>query len=95
MDLKHINDRIVCEETLEEARQVVEWFQAGPSVAWPDCSIWKPEFEFVCEIARKLSVDDLAYIIAYHRQFDDDRRRLDHMESRLNDRKNHQEEPFW
>ncbi len=71
MDMKHIENRLVSEEALEEARQEVEWFQAGPSDAWPDCSIWKPEFEFVCEIARKLSVDDLAYFIAYLRRMYD------------------------
>ena len=73
MDLKHIKHRVVCEEALEEARQEVEWFQAGPSDAWPDCSIWKPEFECICEIARKLSVDDLAYFIAYFRCVQEDR----------------------
>ena len=77
MDLKHIKHRVVCEEALEEARQEVEGFQAGPSDAWPDCSIWKPEFEFVCEIARKLSVDDLAYFMAYLRVHDDYPRHLD------------------
>jgi hypothetical protein len=92
MDLKHINHRIVCEETLEEARQDVERIQAGPSVSWPDSSIWKPEFEFVCEIAGKLPADDLAYIIAYVRQCDEDGRQLDYIECRLNARKNDQEE---
>ena len=84
MDLKYINHRIVCEEALEEARQEVERLQAGPSVAWPDSSVWKPEFEFVCEIAGKLSVDDLAYIIAYVRQCDENRGLLDYIECRLN-----------
>ena len=95
MDLKHINHRIVCEEALEEARQEVEWFQAGPSVAWPDSSVWKPEFEFVCVIAGKLSADDLAYFIVYLRQLNDERGQLDSIERRLNARKNDQEEPFW
>ena len=95
MDLKHINHRIVCEEALEDARQEVERFRAGPSDAWPDCSIWKPEFEFVCEIARKLSADDLAYFIAYLRQNDDDCGQLDHIERMHNARKNDQDELPW
>ena len=95
MNLKLINHRTVCESELERARQDVECLQAGPSVAWPDSSIWKPEFKFVCEIASKLSVDDLAYIIAYVRQCDEDRRQLDYIERRFNARKNDQEELFW
>ncbi len=95
MDLKHINHRMVCEEALEKARQEVERIQAGPSVPWTDSSVWMPEFEFVCEIASKLPVDELAYIIAYLRQLNDERGQLDSIERRLNARKNDQEEPFW
>ena len=95
MDLKHINHRIVCEEALEEARQDVERIQAGPSVAWPDSSVWKQEFEFFCELAGKISGDDLAYIISYVRQLDEDCGQLDYIECRFNAKKNDQEEPFW
>ena len=95
MDLKHINHRMVCEEELKEARQDIACFQAGPSAGWSDSSVWGPEFEFVCEIASKLSVDDLAYIIAYVRQCDENRRQLDYLERRFNARKNDQEELFW
>ena len=94
MDLKHINHRVVCEEELEEARQYVEGLQAGPSESWPDCSIWKPEHEFVCEIARKLSVDDFAYFIAYLRHVDEFRGQMDYIEWKINARKSLSEDPF-
>ena len=95
MDLKHINHRMVCEEELKEARQDIACFQAGPSAGLSDSSVWGPEFEFVCEIAGKLSADDLAYFIVYLRQLNDERGQLDSIERRLNARKNDQEEPFW